>query len=75
MPKQEVRRLLIVYEALGPMVAGGLALLLVAFVVSAFFHGAVGARLRVAGLSALGVLTAIGLFRSAIVMWKTRNLE
>jgi hypothetical protein len=75
MPKREVRRLLIVYEALGPMVAGGLVFLVIAFLLSMFFSGIRATRIRGLGFIVLGVLTIVGLFRTAMVVWKTRNLE
>ena len=75
MPKREVRRYLIVYQAFGPMVAIGLAFLVLLFCLSAFFAGERGIRVREVGLLVLGVSVVIGLFRSLIVIWKTRGLE
>lgn len=75
MPKREVRRYLIVYQALGPMVAIGLAFLVLLFCLSAFFAGERGTRVREVGLLVLGVSLVIGLFRSLMVIWKTRGLE
>ena len=75
MPRREVRRYLIAYQALGPMIAVGLAFLVLLSGLSIVFGGERGARVRVVGLVVLIVSILVGIFRSALVIWNTRNLE
>ena len=75
MPRQELRRHFIFYHTLGPMVAGGLALMVILLIVSMLTTGAFAARARGLGIIVFCVLTLVGLLRSLIVIWKTRNLE
>ena len=75
MPKREVRRYLIVYHALGPMIAIGVVFLVLLLGASFFFAGEHGTRVREYGLMVLGASIVIGLIRSLVVIWKTRGLE
>ena len=75
MPRREVRHYLIIYQALGPMVAVGVAFLLLLFALSIFFAGERGVRVREVGLIVLAVSIFVGLLRSVLVIWKTRGLE
>ena len=75
MPKREVRRHLIIYHTLGPMIVGGLALMMLLLIVSILTTGTFATRARGLGVIVFCVLTLVGLFRSLIVIWKTRGLE
>jgi len=75
MPKREVRRLLIVYQTLGPMLIVALAFLIVSMAVSVFLEGTHALKVRVAGLALFAVFIVIGLVQAGIVLWKTRNLD
>jgi len=75
MPKRELRRYLIVYHALGPLVWIGLTFLALLWLLSIFLPGDRAEKARVLGVLQFGVLVLIGLIRAIAVIWRTRKHE
>ena len=75
MQKREVRKLLILYQTLGPMLVVAVGFLAIAVALSFFMNGMGAKRLRVAGLALFCIFLVIGLVQTGIVLWKTRDLD
>jgi hypothetical protein len=73
--RYQIRRHLIIYRAAGPVLAASLTILVFALIVSLFSKGDLGAKLRALGLIQFGVAMGVSLIRSAIIIWKTRNVS
>ena len=75
MVKRAVRRYLIIYHVLFPIAGGGATLLVLLVGLSFFFDGRLGLVLSTAGWLGFGCSLIVSLGVSAVIIWKTRNLE
>jgi hypothetical protein len=75
MSKKNLRWYLIVFHALGPMIAIGAAAMIFLLIFSLFFSGDLGIRIRLLALWYFGVFLMAGLVLSVVVVWKARNLD
>jgi hypothetical protein len=75
MGRKEIRRYFVVYHSLGPLLVAALVFLAFFWVLSLFYNGTQAEKMRGVGLIFFAVLFLLGLFRGAVVFWKTRGLD
>jgi hypothetical protein len=75
MPKREVRRYFLIYHSLGPMIAIGLIFTILLLAGSLLFSGIRAERMLGLSVVTFSVSALVGLGHSAIMLWKTRNLQ
>ncbi len=75
MGKREVRRYLIQYHALGPMLWVGSVFLVLLWLSSLFLNQPLAYKMRALGVICFSVAAAVGLLRTLLVLVKTANLN
>jgi len=62
------------FHTLGPLVGIGFGFMCLLFLGSLFFSPDLAAKLQLLGLALLGIFTILGLIRTAIMLYQTKNL-